>query len=86
MLVQIKKKKLPRAPYQHRTIELATLYTFPYIYFFFQAVTYEQHGFLEQAQATYELSMFKAREDMAVVPSPGKLQSEMKLWEERWIR
>ncbi|XP_063882780.1 transformation/transcription domain-associated protein-like isoform X6 [Scylla paramamosain] len=50
------------------------------------AVTYEQHGFLEQAQATYELSMLKAKEDMAVVPAPGKLQSEMKLWEEHWIR
>lgn len=55
-------------------------------HFHFQAVTYEQHGFLEQAQATYELSMLKAREDMAVVPAPGKLQSEMKLWEEHWIR
>lgn len=50
------------------------------------AVTYEQHGFLEQAQATYELSMSKARADMAVRPAPWKLQSEMKLWEERWIR
>ncbi|XP_045594313.1 transformation/transcription domain-associated protein isoform X4 [Procambarus clarkii] len=50
------------------------------------AVTHEQHGFLEQAQATYELSMSKARTDMAVRPSPGKLQSEMKLWEDRWLR
>ncbi|KAK3867130.1 hypothetical protein Pcinc_027378 [Petrolisthes cinctipes] len=50
------------------------------------AVTYEQHGYLEQAQATYELCMSKARADIAVRPAPGKLQSEMKLWEERWIR
>ncbi|XP_068243023.1 transformation/transcription domain-associated protein isoform X3 [Palaemon carinicauda] len=50
------------------------------------AVTYEQHGFLEQAQAAYELAMSKARADIAVRPAPVKLQSEMKLWEERWIR
>ncbi|XP_027217728.2 transformation/transcription domain-associated protein isoform X2 [Penaeus vannamei] len=50
------------------------------------AVTFEQHGFLEQAQAAYELAMTKARTDMAVRPAPVKLQSEMKLWEDRWIR
>ncbi|KAK7066693.1 hypothetical protein SK128_022508, partial [Halocaridina rubra] len=50
------------------------------------AVTYEQHGFLEQSQAAYELAMSKARADIAVRPSPVKLQSEMRLWEERWIR
>ena len=59
----------------------------PYGFIFFsQAVTYEQHGFLEQAQAAYELAMTKARADIAVRPAPVKLHSEMKLWEERWIR
>ncbi|CAL4066669.1 unnamed protein product, partial [Meganyctiphanes norvegica] len=50
------------------------------------AVSYEQHGFLEQAQAAYELSMSKARADIAVRSSSVKLQSEMKLWEDRWVR
>ncbi|KAB7505950.1 Transformation/transcription domain-associated protein [Armadillidium nasatum] len=50
------------------------------------AVTYEQHGFLEQAQATYELVMTKARADIAIRPAPIRLMSEMDLWEKHWIR
>lgn len=73
----------------HHVITLCTYSIAIHLYFIFcvtQAVTYEQHGYLEQAQATYELCMSKARADIAVRPAPGKLQSEMKLWEERWIR
>ncbi|RXG69975.1 hypothetical protein Avbf_07008 [Armadillidium vulgare] len=48
-----------------------------------QAVTYEQHGFLEQAQATYELVMTKARADIAIRPAPIRLicAKELNQWE-----
>ena len=51
-----------------------------------KAVTYEQHGFLEQAQGAFELAMSKARNDIASRPAPVKLQSEHRLMEEHWIK
>lgn len=40
------------------------------------AVAYEQQGFFEQAQGTYELAMTKVRQEFANTPAPISLQSE----------
>jgi len=40
------------------------------------AVAYEQQGFFEQAQGTYELAMTKARQEFNMAPAPVSLQSE----------
>ena len=50
------------------------------------AVAYEQQGFFEQAQGTYELAMTKARQEFNTAPAPVSLQSEYRLLEEHWIR
>ncbi len=39
-------------------------------------VAYEQQGFFEQAQGTYELAMTKVRQEFINTPAPISLQSE----------
>lgn len=39
-------------------------------------VAYEQQGFFEQAQGTYELAMTKVRQEFSNAPAPVSLQSE----------
>lgn len=42
-------------------------------------VAYEQQGFFEQAQGTYELAMTKVRQEFSNSPAPVSLQSEYRL-------
>uniref|UniRef100_A0A672Q252 Transformation/transcription domain-associated protein-like n=1 Tax=Sinocyclocheilus grahami TaxID=75366 RepID=A0A672Q252_SINGR len=46
------------------------------------AIAYEQHGFFEQAQETYEKAMEKARKEHNVSPA---IFPEYQLWEDHWI-
>lgn len=50
------------------------------------AIAYEQQGFFEQAQGAYEVAMSKVHNDYCSSPAPGSVRSELRLWEERWIR
>ncbi|PSN44253.1 Transcription-associated protein 1 [Blattella germanica] len=50
------------------------------------AIAYEQQGFFEQAQGAYEVAMSKLRNDFSSNPAPGHIQSELRLWEEHWVR
>ncbi|XP_069681279.1 transformation/transcription domain-associated protein isoform X3 [Periplaneta americana] len=50
------------------------------------AIAYEQQGFFESAQGAYEVAMSKVRNDYSSSPAPGSVQSELRLWEEHWIR
>eukprot|EP00094_Tigriopus_californicus_P003836 TCALIF_03692-PA protein Name:"Similar to TRRAP Transformation/transcription domain-associated protein (Homo sapiens)" AED:0.01 eAED:0.01 QI:3/1/1/1/1/1/3/160/3083 len=50
------------------------------------AIAYEQQGYFEQAQGAYELAMTKYRNDHTTQPSSIKIQQEVRLWEEHWIR
>ncbi|XP_060086157.1 transformation/transcription domain-associated protein-like [Ylistrum balloti] len=50
------------------------------------ALSYEQHGFFEQAQTSYEQAMSKARSDHNSGPASPSVLPEYRLWEERWIR
>ncbi|XP_051523334.1 transformation/transcription domain-associated protein isoform X2 [Myxocyprinus asiaticus] len=47
------------------------------------AIAYEQHGFFEQAQETYEKAMEKARKELNASPA---IFPEYQLWEDHWIR
>ncbi|XP_051529763.1 transformation/transcription domain-associated protein-like [Myxocyprinus asiaticus] len=47
------------------------------------AIAYEQHGFFEQAQETYEKAMEKARKENNASPA---IFPEYQLWEDHWIR
>ncbi|XP_065098609.1 transformation/transcription domain-associated protein isoform X2 [Paramisgurnus dabryanus] len=47
------------------------------------AIAYEQHGFFEQAQETYEKAMEKARKEHNASPA---IFPEYQLWEDHWIR
>ena len=51
-----------------------------------QGVTFEQHGFMEQAISSYELGMSKLEGEMLINPVPVSRNSELKLWEAHWIR
>nr|XP_018666778.1 transformation/transcription domain-associated protein isoform X1 [Ciona intestinalis]XP_018666779.1 transformation/transcription domain-associated protein isoform X2 [Ciona intestinalis] len=51
-----------------------------------KAMAYEQQGFFEQAQATYESLMSQAREEHNKAPAPYSSVAEYKVWEEHWIR
>lgn len=42
-------------------------------------VAFEQQGFFEQAQGTYELAMTKVRQEFNSAPAPVSLQSEYRL-------
>ena len=50
------------------------------------ALAYEQHGFFEQAQQSYEMAMNKARQDHNAGPASPSVLPEYKLWEDKWIR
>ena len=50
------------------------------------AIAYEQHGFFEQAQQSYETAMGKARQEHNQSAASPNVLPEYKLWEERWIR
>ncbi len=50
------------------------------------ALAYEQHGFFEQAQNSFELAMGKARADHNTAPASPTVLPEYKLWEDHWIR
>ena len=50
------------------------------------ALAYEQHGFFEQAQQSYEQAMAKARQDHNAGPASPAMLPEYRLWEDHWIR
>ena len=50
------------------------------------ALAYEQHGFFEQAQQSFEVAMAKARQDHNSGPATSSVLPEYKLWEDHWIR
>uniref|UniRef100_UPI00359021B0 transformation/transcription domain-associated protein-like n=1 Tax=Myxine glutinosa TaxID=7769 RepID=UPI00359021B0 len=50
------------------------------------AITYEQHGFFEKGQATYEQVMRQARERHNTSIASTALFPEYRLWEDHWIR
>lgn len=50
------------------------------------AVSFEQHGFMEQAVAAYEVAMTKGSSEIAVRPLHPRHNPELKLWEDHWIR
>lgn len=50
------------------------------------ALAYEQHGFFEQAQQSYEGAMAKARQDHNAGPASSSVLPEYRLWEDHWIR
>ncbi|XP_028844478.1 transformation/transcription domain-associated protein isoform X1 [Denticeps clupeoides] len=50
------------------------------------AIAYEQHGFFEQAQETYEKAMEKARKEHERGSVSPAIFPEYQLWEDHWIR
>ncbi|XP_030629397.1 transformation/transcription domain-associated protein [Chanos chanos] len=50
------------------------------------AIAYEQHGFFEQAQETYEKAMEKARKEHERSNASPAIFPEYQLWEDHWIR
>uniref|UniRef100_A0AAY5EIW4 Transformation/transcription domain-associated protein n=1 Tax=Electrophorus electricus TaxID=8005 RepID=A0AAY5EIW4_ELEEL len=50
------------------------------------AIAYEQHGFFEQAQETYEKAMEKARKEHERSNMSPAIFPEYQLWEDHWIR
>ncbi|XP_072179557.1 transformation/transcription domain-associated protein-like [Diadema setosum] len=50
------------------------------------ALSYEQQGFFEQAQTTYEQAMAKARSEHNSGPASNMLFPEYHLWESHWVR
>ncbi|XP_019648042.1 PREDICTED: transformation/transcription domain-associated protein-like [Branchiostoma belcheri] len=50
------------------------------------AIAYEQQGFFEQAQTTYEGAMTKARQDHNSSSAAPNIIPEYRLWEDHWIR
>ncbi|XP_029107787.1 transformation/transcription domain-associated protein isoform X2 [Scleropages formosus] len=50
------------------------------------AIAFEQHGFFEQAQETYEKAMEKARKEHERNNAPPAVLPEYQLWEDHWIR
>ncbi|KAM7381938.1 hypothetical protein PAMA_012683 [Pampus argenteus] len=50
------------------------------------AIAYEQHGFFEQAQESYEKAMEKARKEHERSNVPPAIFPEYQLWEDHWIR
>nr|XP_039255466.1 transformation/transcription domain-associated protein-like [Styela clava] len=51
-----------------------------------KAIAFEQQGFFEQAQSTYESLMSQARDDHNKGPAPITNIPEYQVWEEHWIR
>uniref|UniRef100_A0AAY5KGU4 Transformation/transcription domain-associated protein n=1 Tax=Esox lucius TaxID=8010 RepID=A0AAY5KGU4_ESOLU len=50
------------------------------------AIAYEQHGFFEQAQESYEKAMEKARKEQERSNASPAVLPEYQLWEDHWIR
>ncbi|XP_053373271.1 transformation/transcription domain-associated protein-like isoform X1 [Mercenaria mercenaria] len=50
------------------------------------AIAYEQHGFFEQSQSSYEAAMAKARSDHNAGAASPSIIPEYRLWEDHWIR
>nr|XP_054766791.1 transformation/transcription domain-associated protein-like [Lytechinus pictus] len=50
------------------------------------ALSYEQQGFFEQAQTTYEQALAKARSEHNSGPASNMLFPEYHLWESHWVR
>ncbi|XP_058013081.1 transformation/transcription domain-associated protein [Ahaetulla prasina] len=50
------------------------------------AIAYEQHGFFEQAQETYEKAMEKAKKEHERNNASPAVFPEYQLWEDHWIR
>ncbi|XP_029933024.1 transformation/transcription domain-associated protein isoform X2 [Myripristis murdjan] len=50
------------------------------------AIAYEQHGFFEQAQESYEKAMEKARKEHERSNISPAIFPEYQLWEDHWIR
>lgn len=50
------------------------------------AIAYEQHGFFEQAQESYEKAMEKARKEHERSNASAAIFPEYQLWEDHWIR
>ncbi|CAG9767854.1 unnamed protein product [Ceutorhynchus assimilis] len=50
------------------------------------AITYEQHGFFEQAQGAYDAVMEKYKVDASSGPIPATHNREVLLWANHWIR
>ncbi|CAJ1080707.1 transformation/transcription domain-associated protein isoform X2 [Xyrichtys novacula] len=50
------------------------------------AIAYEQHGFFEQAQESYEKAMEKARKEHERSNVSAAIFPEYQLWEDHWIR
>uniref|UniRef100_A0A8D2JJ48 Transformation/transcription domain associated protein n=1 Tax=Varanus komodoensis TaxID=61221 RepID=A0A8D2JJ48_VARKO len=50
------------------------------------AIAYEQHGFFEQAQETYEKAMEKAKKEHERSSASPAIFPEYQLWEDHWIR
>ncbi|XP_060795706.1 transformation/transcription domain-associated protein isoform X2 [Neoarius graeffei] len=50
------------------------------------AIAYEQHGFFEQAQESYERAMEKARKEHERTNTSPAIFPEYQLWEDHWIR
>ncbi|XP_052799623.1 transformation/transcription domain-associated protein-like isoform X2 [Mya arenaria] len=50
------------------------------------AIAYEQHGFFEQAQGSYEAAMARGRADHNTGPASPPVLPEYRLWEDHWIR
>ncbi|XP_007445467.2 transformation/transcription domain-associated protein-like [Python bivittatus] len=50
------------------------------------AIAYEQHGFFEQAQETYEKAMEKAKKEHERSNASPAIFPEYQLWEDHWIR
>ncbi|KAM4716050.1 transformation/transcription domain-associated protein isoform 1-T1 [Anableps anableps] len=50
------------------------------------AIAYEQHGFFEQAQESYEKAMEKARKEHERSSVSPAIFPEYQLWEDHWIR
>ncbi|MGH0143484.1 UNVERIFIED_CONTAM: hypothetical protein FKN15_046212 [Acipenser sinensis] len=50
------------------------------------AIAYEQHGFFEQAQESYEKAMEKARKEHERNHASPAIFPEYQLWEDHWVR
>lgn len=50
------------------------------------AIAFQQMGFFEEAQSSYDFAMAKFKQDVANGPAPFEMNSELLLWEQQWIR
>ena len=49
-------------------------------------IAFEQQGYYEKAQGSFELAMSKAKIDFADEGCPGGIFPEFKLWEDHWLK